>query len=423
MKISVKILLLLLALCPAIAVAQNATMTPYSRYGYGMLSDGATSAQRAMGGTGVAMSGGRQINVMNPASYSALDSLNFIFDMGADLTFLWQNEGAAKHSQTGGGLEYITMAFPLWKRLGASIGVLPYSSVGYAFGSDVTNGTVSRAGSGSLNQAYVGLGYELFPRFSLGLNFAYLFGSTVHDTYAFTGSGASTLFEREMRVRDWTLDLGAQYAINLNTRTRLTLGFRFSPGKDLHGETFGVYYDASNSSNSSTSSSTEAVKVDTVGYTKLNGRFSLPATFAGGVNLQWAGRLMVEADFIYQPWKDAKFAKIEGFEYTEYANRWRASLGMQFVPNPRGSYFRRLIYRAGAYLNHDYIMVLGNNVREYGASVGFGFPVPGYKTQVNLGFEYKHRQAHPAALVKEDYFNITLGVNFNEMWFRKNKIR
>ena len=25
-------------------------------------------------------------------------------------------------------------------------------------------------------------------------------------------------------------------------------------------------------------------------------------------------------------------------------------------------------------------------------------------------------------LIKENYFNITLGLNFNEMWFRKSKI-
>ena len=33
-----------------------------------------------------------------------------------------------------------------------------------------------------------------------------------------------------------------------------------------------------------------------------------------------------------------------------------------------------------------------------------------------------HRQAHPNPLVKENYLNITIGVNFNEMWFRQSKI-
>ena len=49
-------------------IAQNNTMTPYSRYGSGILNDNATAAQRSMGGVGYAMNSGRQINVMNPAS-------------------------------------------------------------------------------------------------------------------------------------------------------------------------------------------------------------------------------------------------------------------------------------------------------------------------------------------------------------------
>ena len=63
------------------------------------------------------------------------------------------------------------------------------------------------------------------------------------------------------------------------------------------------------------------------------------------------------------------------------------------------------------------------NVRDYGVSCGVGFPVPNGKTTINLGLEWKHRYAAPTSLIKENYFNITLGVNFNESWFWKSKIR
>ena len=109
-----RIQLLLLMTVAAIAGmhAQNVT-TPYSMYGYGILGDRATSMQRQMGSVGYAMNSGRQINVMNPASYAAIDSLTFLFDMGADVTILWQKEGDAKKRSTGGGLDYITMQFPI----------------------------------------------------------------------------------------------------------------------------------------------------------------------------------------------------------------------------------------------------------------------------------------------------------------------
>ena len=61
-------------------------------------------------------------------------------------------------------------------------------------------------------------------------------------------------------------------------------------------------------------------------------------------------------------------------------------------------------------------------MREWGLTLGFGLPAPGSKTVFNIGFEYKRRYTAPVKLVTEDYFNLTLSVNFNEMWFWKNKI-
>ena len=138
------------------AHAQNGTLTPYSRFGYGMLRDNATSAQRSMGGIGYAMNSGRQINVMNPASYARIDSLTFLFDMGVDFTSVWMNEEDVNENHIGGGLDYINMQFPLGRYMGASVGVLPYSSVGYSFGNSIDNGSEAREGGGSINMLYLG---------------------------------------------------------------------------------------------------------------------------------------------------------------------------------------------------------------------------------------------------------------------------
>ncbi|MFU7518113.1 hypothetical protein, partial [Clostridium sp. HCS.1] len=97
--------------------------------GYGLLRDGATSTQRQMGGTGYAMRAGRQINAMNPASYAATDSMTFLFDLGADLSLYWRNDNTGRDRDWGGGIDYITMQFPVGNKVGMSLGLLPYSSV------------------------------------------------------------------------------------------------------------------------------------------------------------------------------------------------------------------------------------------------------------------------------------------------------
>lgn len=162
MKINRPILLILavalMSLAGAPAAHSQLTVSPYSKYGYGLLSDHATSMQRAMGGVGYAMNSGRQINVMNPASYAAIDSLTFLFDMGVDCSMLWTREGEKFGRDFTGGLDYITMQVPLTKWLGASLGVLPYSSVGYQFGGKIDNGADERVGSGGLNQLYLEIG-------------------------------------------------------------------------------------------------------------------------------------------------------------------------------------------------------------------------------------------------------------------------
>jgi long-subunit fatty acid transport protein len=395
--------------------AQNTAMSPYSRYGYGMLGDNATSAQRAMGSTGYAMNSGRQINVMNPASYAAIDSTTFLFDMGIDFTTLSQSEGVNKEHNFGGGLDYITLQVPIGKRMGASLGVLPFGSVGYSFGNSITNGSASRSGSGSINQFYLGLAGRLFKGFSIGANVSYLFGSTTNDLYATTSTGSTSLFERSITVSDWRVEFGAQYTMRINPTNEVTLGVVYSPKKDLHGKAYGIYYDA-------TSSSTTSIDTVNVNDTKMNGRYSLPETWGVGLNWHWNQKLMAELDFTYQPWSKAKYGSIENFEDTQFADRYRVGLGLQYQPKSRGSYAQRMYYRFGSYVNRDYITVLGNNVRDYGVTLGVGLPVPAMKTIVNVGFEFRHRQANPDPLIKENYFNITLGLNFNEMWFVKSKL-
>lgn len=391
-------------------------VSPYSRFGYGVLNDHVSSSQRAMGGVGYAMNNGRQINTMNPASYAAIDTLTFLFDMGLSFKSVDLQQDELKGNKKTGGLDYVTMQFPLGKYMGGSVGFLPYSTVGYAFGEEIVNGEEAHQGSGTINELYLGVSGKIFEGFTIGANFSYLFGDLVNDTYLYTDNSSTTLYEKVFEVRDFDLRLGAQYSMNIGRKHRATIGVVYSPGKDWHGKTYGVQYDVTTSSN----------KPDTIGYTKLNGKYSRPATFGVGLNYEWNSRLMAELDFTYQPWGDAKVSNIEGFEAPKLDNRWKLNFGVQYMPDPRGSYLKRVRYRLGTYVNHDYIMVGENNVKDYGITFGLGLPTPinrYTKTIVNLGFEYRRRQSSPVKLVTEDYFMITLGINFNELWFWKNKIQ
>lgn len=409
--------------CIGAVKAQNTT-SPYSMYGYGMIRDGATSLQRQMGGIGYAMHSGRQINAMNPASYASIDSLTFLWDIGADMCMNWRSETDNAGKQTkghgiGGGLDYITMQFPLSKYIGMSIGLVPYSSVGYSFGDEVVHGSLSHQGTGGINQVYAGVAGTYYG-FSLGANISYDFGNVINDTYAYTATGNQSLFENVMQVRDFNVTIGAQYKAKLSRFNSLTFGVTYTPKKALRGKTWAAYWDI-----------TAESAADTVGYTRLNGNYYRPTAIGAGVNFtrERSSRVMVEADFSWQNWADAAYpALMDELGQTvvlaqEFNDRWRMAVGGEIIPKLRGNYLQRMAYRLGANYSRDYIKVGDNSLREFTLACGFGFPTAEGKTVINLGFEWKHRQASPQALIKENYFNITLGLNFNETWFFKRKIK
>lgn len=400
------------------------TTSPYSMYGYGLLREGATSTQRQMGGIGYGMTGGRQINAMNPASYAAIDSLTFLWDIGADLSLNWRSELAAdgkenKGHGVGGGLDYLAMQFPLSKHFGASIGLVPYSSVGYSFGDQVVHGSLSNQGSGGITQAYAGFAGRL-KGFSLGFNISYDFGNVINDVYAYTADAHQTLFEHVMQIRDWDVTIGAQYTLPTDKYSKLTLGAVYTPKKSLHGKTWAAFWDI-----------TAESKADTVGYGKIGGKYYRPNSVGVGINWQRtrSSHLMVEADFSWQQWSKAAYPAL----YTEtgsvavdaqqFNDRLRFALGGEFTPRLRGNYLKRITYRLGAHYTRDYFKIGNNDVKEYGIACGFGLPTIEGKTIVNLGFEWYRRQASPTALIKENYFNITLGLNFNELWFWQRKLK
>lgn len=418
LKVTLLLIVALLGAGAAQVAAQNSTVTPYSRFGYGMLSENANAAQRAMGGVGYAQRSGRTINFMNPASYAAIDTLTFLFDMAVDAKGLNTTEGSMKGKNFTGGLDYVTLQFPITRYGGGAVGLRPYSGVGYNFGNEIVNGHNAREGSGNLSELFLGLSARPFRNFTVGANFGYLFGTLLNDTYIYTDAGNVSLFERVLEIRDFNVTVGAQYEFNLNADNTIGLGVVYSPKMNFHGHAYGlVNYEVNND-----------VPPDTVGFAKLGGNYQKAETWGAGISWTFEKRIQLEADFTYQPWKKARFGTIEGFDDgntdgQQFDDRWRAALGFSYMPNPRGSWFKRVNYRLGGYYSNDYVKVGDNSLREYGVSFGLGLPAPSAKTMVNLAFEYRHRQATPSPLVKENYFMVTVGVNVNELWFWRNKIR
>ena len=86
-------------------LAQNGSSSPYSRFGYGDLNDNVPNTYRAMGGVGLGMRSNKVINPSQPASFTAGDSLTFMFDLAASVMWSAYSDVSGKRNKANGNLE------------------------------------------------------------------------------------------------------------------------------------------------------------------------------------------------------------------------------------------------------------------------------------------------------------------------------
>ena len=91
----------------------NGSNSPYSRFGVGSLNDQSQGFNKAMSGLSMGWRDGKIINKQNPASYSAIDSLTFIFDVGMMLQNANFKSGGNSVNAHNTSLEYVNGAFRL----------------------------------------------------------------------------------------------------------------------------------------------------------------------------------------------------------------------------------------------------------------------------------------------------------------------
>ncbi|MBQ4055957.1 MAG: hypothetical protein IJD32_02505 [Bacteroidaceae bacterium] len=409
-------------LCAMLAFAQSGTNSPYTRYGFGQLSDQSFGNSKAMGGISYGLRDGFQINASNPASYTAVDSLTFLFDAGLSLQNANFKEGAVQTNAKNSTVDYLAMQFRLFKKMALSAGFLPYSIVGYNMGqtnevgSDDYNNPIQASdtytGDGGLQQVFVGLGYKVFENLSVGMNFSYLYGNITHSVATvFNNSNAfSSLRTDKIKVSDYKLDLGVQYTQDFGEKHKVNLGAVYSYGHDMHST--GYKYKET------FSSQTSSIQTQTVD--SIQNAFSLPHTFGVGATYVYNNRLTVGLDYTLQKWADIKFFNQQG----AFNDRKKISFGAEFVPNPtRRGYLNRIKYRIGAYYSDPYAKVNGNEgAREYGASFGFGFPIFRNKSILNISGQYIKVSPKFKGMLEENYLKVNIGLTFNERWFMKWRV-
>ena len=365
LSIGFRLLTVVCCLLPVAAQAQiTGTNSSYSRFGLGLLNDQSQGFNKSMGGVGLGVRIGNCINTTNPASYSAIDSLSLILDVGMNASFGKMNQGTQQVGVKNASLDYVHAGMHIAKKLGLAVGFMPYTSIGYEFSTPETaivnnpQNTLTNShsdtysGSGGLNQAYLGLGWRVYRDLSIGANVSFLWGSynhTVLPDYMEGGISSSayiiSLKNYAAQLKTYKIDLGAQYPVRITPQDWLNVGATVGLGHKIPQDVTILTGE----------------DIDTI-----PSPFDLPYTLGYGVAWQHKNTLLVAADVHHEWWSKCRMPIETESGHVPmkggYKNLTKVAIGAQWTPDPFDKrYWKRIQYRAGINYSTPYLIVSGKN--------------------------------------------------------------
>lgn len=425
---------LLFTISPILAIAQTLNIgsssvnSPYTRYGYGELSGQGLVNTKGMGGIAYGLRDKYHINPVNPASYTAVDSLTFLFDAGITLQNTNFSDGTTKINARNSSFDYATMQFRLRRGMGMTLGVLPFSNVGYNI-SQVNSSTEGSSqinkeeyvGDGGLHQVFLGLGVNVLKNLSVGANVSYLWGDiNKYRQLSFPADNDIFAFQEttNLSVADFKLDFGVQYTHNINKRNKVILGAVFAPGRNLNNDASIQTVMVTGSDGNTSATVGSVTQRDTIA------EFKIPASFGVGLTYILDNRLTVGLDYTFQKWASASYMD----NSNAFCDRSKIAVGVEYLPNEIGrSFFSHIKYRVGAYYSLPYYKAEENGeafraAKEFGLTAGLTLPVPRSLSKLSLSAQYVKVTGQRSNMLDEKYLRFSIGLTFNERWFFKRKV-
>lgn len=421
-KIVVFVLMILMLVATKLTEAQIRTNSPYTRFGIGNLNRTANPRFLALGGLSLGMRDPEHVNLWNPASYTAFDSLSFVFEGGAIDHYVDLKTTDKSSSSNYATLSHLTIGFPVTSWWKSSIGLIPFSEVGYIITLNAEEPGIGPVaykfdGSGGLNQIYWGNGFRINENFSAGFNLSYFFGSITHNRNVYL---PDTAYYYNVKISDITnfsdiyLTYGLQYhkaltrerfftgGLVLNTSTRVNYTNDYIAQTFLSGLN-GVEYI-----------------IDTVSFIDdQKGNIKFPWRIGTGFTTGKSGKWLAGADIHYQNWSSFTFDE----QSDSLKNSLSLTTGGEFTPDINAStgYWKNIHYRMGLRYSQSYLEIKEHRINEFGMSFGLGLPLRRSRSTLNLGVEFGKRGTTADNLIQENFVTFSFGISAFEKWFYKSR--
>lgn len=468
-----------------VAFGQSLSNSPLTKYGIGDFFWSGPVRNYSMGGLAIGSTNPYTINIGNPASYNRISNTTFEVSAFMDASRMTGDSTSTDLSTSGvanlafgfpirnksglvfGLKPYSVTGFRMEKQYSTMIDSV---SVPY---------NLSISGNGGLNAFYGGFSKHLFHGLSIGMNAAYTFGTTNYYwliSYD-DNSYQSVRVQKRVNADGFIFGFGLNYIDTFASDSISLWKFLKSDTLtyDLKNEKITVNEEEVNTYSAKIDKFDDIVKVgDHIvgppkfrkGYNHTGGSVlkagiiaDLPAKLVGVQRLTYDNRAVldtignIQSGSIQVP---VKFGF--GFELEKYIDpsrpltglsvwsfgmdvvtqNWtsqpifgvtnnsgqffRGSIGGEWIPALTGkSYLKKIAFRAGAYVEQQYLTFQGNNLNVIALTAGIGIPVSRNTSRINIGAEIGNRSVSNLNY-KEQFIRLRIGINLNERWFLRYKV-
>ncbi len=407
--------------------AQVNTYSPYSRFGLGELQKPGFIKGLSMGSSGIALRSNKEINYLNPASFTSIDTMSFLFDVGLN-AYSHNYQSADQETSLGNiNFHHLAFSFPVTKRWKSAIGILPYTSVGYNIYESLNLEQIGDVdyyynGNGGLSKFFIGNAFQLSKKINIGASINYMFGYIDYSrSLNLPSDVASAQFYSQSRMNIGSLlyHLGLQYTEIIGEKYFLTLGAIYENRKELKTK-------LSNTSQlgfpgTSTTIGDSVFLSSAYGLLNISeeGTTTYPQKLGIGISFGITDILTITGDYYTQDWSKAL---IMG-KSDSLINSGSFHFGAEYIPSSASihSYLQRIHYRIGGFYSNSYIYIREEQIKDYGMTFGVGLPLRNTKTAFNFGCVLGKRGTLKKSLIEDKYGIIHFGVTFSDIWFRKRK--
>lgn len=356
------------------------------------------------------------VNLQNPASFAGIKMTTYSAGGSFNSARLNAFKGNEKSQRTT--LDYLMVAIPL-KNSGFGFGLIPYSSVGYKIRNidAQTNDYKLYEGKGGVNRVFASYAYKVKPHLSIGLSLQYNFGQI--ETTSVNKIDVAQLGTHEVNTSElsgFSLDLGAYYTYKINPKLDLSTSFVITPQSSLKSRNTQVI------STALLVNGFEPFEVDKLDEVNQTNSLKMPAKYTFGLGVGQNKKWMIGTEFTLQ--QSSNFgSRTNNIDKVDYENGFKYSLGGYYIPNYSSfsSYFKKITYRAGLKYERTGMILNNERIRDYSISGGFGLPLGGAFSNLNLGVEWGRRGTAKALLIEENYTNVIISLSLNDRWFIKRK--